>query len=53
MHLHAPVPSLADRASDVASSDLDAVIQALLAKTPDGRFDSALAVIRALDASES
>jgi serine/threonine protein kinase len=53
MHLYAPVPSLADRASDVASSDLDAVIQALLAKTPDGRFDSALAVIRALDASES
>jgi hypothetical protein len=28
------------------------VIQTLLAKTPDGRFDSALAVIRALDASQ-
>jgi serine/threonine-protein kinase len=51
MHLHAPVPSLADRRPDVASADLDAVIQALLAKTPDGRFDSALAVIRALECS--
>jgi serine/threonine-protein kinase len=51
MHLHAPVPSLADYAPAAASADLDAVIQALLAKTPDGRFASALAVIRALDAS--
>jgi len=52
MHLQAPVPSLADVAPGAASADLDAVIQTLLAKTPDGRFDSALAVIRALDASE-
>jgi len=52
MHLHAPVPSLAERGPGAASSDLDAVIQTLLAKTPDGRFDSALAVIRALDASQ-
>ena len=51
MHLHAPVPSLAERAPAAASSDLDAVIQTLLAKKPEGRFDSALAVMRALDAS--
>jgi serine/threonine protein kinase len=49
LHLHAPVPSLGERAPLAASADLDAVIQTLLAKSPDGRFESALAVIRALD----
>lgn len=52
MHLHAPVPSLGERHPAAESPDLDAVIQTLLAKSPDARFDSALAVIRALDSAQ-
>ncbi|HWB74192.1 MAG TPA: serine/threonine-protein kinase [Nannocystaceae bacterium] len=51
MHLHAPPPTLAEGNPAVASADLDAVIHTLMAKVPAGRFDSALAVIRALDSS--
>jgi len=50
MHLSAPVPSLAERRPGAASPDLDAVIRTLLAKSPEGRFPSALAAMRALDA---
>ncbi len=53
LHLHAPVPSLAERCPDAASSELDAILEALLAKTPDCRFDNALAVIRALESAQS
>jgi serine/threonine protein kinase len=52
MHLYAPVPSLKDRSPAAASEDLDAIISMLLAKAPGGRFDSALAVIRALDTAQ-
>jgi serine/threonine protein kinase len=52
MHLYAPVPSLKDRSPAAASEDLDAIISMLLAKAPAGRFDSALAVIRALDTAQ-
>ena len=51
MHLHAPPPTLAEHNPAAASADLDAVIHTLMAKVPAGRFDSALAVIRALDSS--
>jgi serine/threonine protein kinase len=49
LHLHGRVPSLAERHPPAASEDLDAVLQTLLAKSPDERFASALAVIRALE----
>jgi serine/threonine-protein kinase len=49
LHLHAPPPWLAEREPAAACEDLDAVIHALLAKSPDDRFASALAVMRALD----
>ena len=51
MHLFDRPPTLGERLPTAASSDLDAVIHTLLAKSPEERFDSALAVIRALEAS--
>jgi serine/threonine-protein kinase len=53
MHLYAPVPSLGDRFPAAASPDLDAVIHTLLAKSPHERFETALAVIRALDTAQN
>jgi serine/threonine-protein kinase len=47
MHLSAPIPSLGEH----GSPDLDAVVSTLLAKAPDERFASALAVRRALEAA--
>ena len=48
MHLRAPIPSLRARVPAV-SEDVDAIVTTLLAKAPAERFDSALAVARALE----
>jgi serine/threonine protein kinase len=49
MHLNAPIPS----AQPQATPDLDAIVSTLLAKAPDDRFASALAVLRALEATQA
>ncbi|NJK31593.1 MAG: serine/threonine protein kinase [Deltaproteobacteria bacterium] len=49
MHLSNPVPRLAEIDPALDHADLDAILQALLAKQPDERFDSALAARRALE----
>jgi serine/threonine-protein kinase len=53
LHLSAPPPSLAERNPAAASPDLDAIIHTLLAKSPDDRFASALAVMRALESART
>lgn len=53
LHLHAPLPSLAQRNPAAASRDLDDIIATLCAKSPAERFDNALAVIRALDSAQN
>jgi serine/threonine-protein kinase len=49
MHLRDPVPSLGEH----GTADLDDIVRTLLAKAPDERFGSALAVIRALEAADA
>jgi len=48
-HLNAPVPRLADIDPSLDHADLDAILQVLLAKRPEQRFESALAARRALE----
>jgi serine/threonine-protein kinase len=48
-HLSAPVPRLGDVDPALDNPDLDAIVQVLLAKRPEQRFDSALAARRALE----
>jgi serine/threonine-protein kinase len=48
-HVHAPVPRLREVDPALDHPDLDELIAVLMAKRPDGRFDSALAARRALE----
>ncbi len=48
-HLNDPVPRLGDIDPALDNPDLDAILQTLLAKQPDQRFDTALAARRALE----
>ena len=51
-HLSAPVPNLIDFTPTLDNPDLESIVQTLLAKRPDQRFASAMAVRRALESLE-
>jgi serine/threonine protein kinase len=48
-HLNAPVPRLGEIDPALEHADLDAILQVLLAKRPEDRFETALAARRALE----